>query len=155
MPNAQILARAKIITVLEMVKIKRLRWLGHVARQADARLPKRLMHRRFPSKASRGRPPKCWTDYVREDLEAPKLLHNWARLAQDRDSWRDRIHKLMDVLLGFADLAVLAPLPYSKPDMLPASESRVELLGCRCCSALRVLCQVIDRGTKLPHIQAY
>ena len=39
-PNAQILARAKMNTVLEMVRFKRLRWLGHVARQADSRLQK-------------------------------------------------------------------------------------------------------------------
>ena len=69
-PNAQILARAKMNTVLEMVRFKRLRWLGHLARQADSSLPKRLMHSRLPSKASRGRPPKCWTHYVREDLGA-------------------------------------------------------------------------------------
>ena len=37
----------------------------------------------------------------------------------------------LDVLLGFADLAVSAPLPYARPDMLPASEGRVELVGCR------------------------
>ena len=74
--NAQILARAQMNTVHEMVRFRRLRWLGHVARQEDTRLPQRLMHSRLPSKASRGRPPKCWTDYVREDLESLKLLLN-------------------------------------------------------------------------------
>ena len=54
-----------------------------------------LMHSRLPSKASRGRPPKCWTDYVREDLESLKLLLNWARLAQDRDTWRNKIQDLL------------------------------------------------------------
>ena len=48
----------------------RLRWLGHLARQEDTRLPKRILHSPLPSNARRGRPPKCWTDYVREDLEA-------------------------------------------------------------------------------------
>ena len=67
MPNAQTLARAKMNTVLEMVRLKRLRWLGHVARQADSSLPKRLMHSRLPSKASKGRPTRCRTDYIRED----------------------------------------------------------------------------------------
>ena len=28
-------------------------------------------------------------------LEALKLLHNWARLAQDRDSWRESIQELL------------------------------------------------------------
>ena len=56
--------------------------------QADSRLPKRLMHSRLPSKAGRNTPPKCWTNW--EELKTLKLLQNWARLAQDRDSWSDR-----------------------------------------------------------------
>ena len=91
----QILARAQMNTVHEMVRFRRLRWLGHVARQKDTRLPKRLMHSRLPSKASRGRPPKCCTDYVREDLESLKLLLNWAQLAQDRESCRNKIQDLL------------------------------------------------------------
>ena len=75
--NAQILANLE--TVHDMIRYGRLRWLGHLARQEDTRLPKRILHSRLPSKASRGRPPKCWTDYVREDLEALRLLLNWSR----------------------------------------------------------------------------
>ena len=56
---------------------------------------RRLMHSRLPSKASRGRLPKGWTDYMREDLEALKVLHNGARLAQDRDSWRHGFQELL------------------------------------------------------------
>ena len=78
MSTAQILAGAKVNTVLEMVRFKRpfkrLRWLGHVARQAHSRLPNRLMHSRLPSKGSRGRPPKCWTDYIREDFEDSEVV---------------------------------------------------------------------------------
>ena len=42
----------------------------------------------------------------------------------------------LDVLLGFADLAVSAPLPYVRPQMLPASEGILELDGCRCAPQL-------------------
>lgn len=38
----------------------------------------------------------------------------------------------LDVLLGFADLAVNAPMAYVRPQMLPASEGRLDLQGCRC-----------------------
>ena len=61
-----------------------------MARLGDTRMPKRLMHSRIPSRASKGRPPKCWTDYVREDLDVPRLLHNWSWAAQDRVSRRDK-----------------------------------------------------------------
>ena len=83
-------------TVHEMVRFRRLRWLGHVARQEDTRLPQRLMHSRLPSKASRGRPPKCWTDYVREDLESLKLLLNWAQLARIENHGETRYRISLD-----------------------------------------------------------
>ena len=54
-----------------------------------------ILHSRLPSNASRGRPPKCWTDPVREDLEALKLLLNWSRLAKDRESWRDKVQQIL------------------------------------------------------------
>ena len=93
--KAQILARAELETVHDMIWCDKLRWLGHLARQEDTRLPKRILHSRLPSKASRGRPPKCWTGYVREDLEAVRLLLNWSRLAKDRQLWRDQIQQIL------------------------------------------------------------
>eukprot|EP00798_Chlamydomonas_sp_ICE-L_P022047 gene22047-29111_t len=37
----------------------------------------------------------------------------------------------IDVLLGFADLAVNAPTAYVRPTMLPAKKSEISLIGCR------------------------
>ena len=44
----------------------------------------------------------------------------------------------LDVLAGFADLAASAPTPYVRPDMLPADEGELELVGSRhpCLEAL-------------------
>ena len=75
--NAQVLARATLKTVHDMIRFGRLRRLGHLARQEDTRLLKRILHSRLPSTASRSRPPNCWTDHVREDLEALRLLLTW------------------------------------------------------------------------------
>ena len=91
--NAQILARAKLETVHDMIWYGRLRWLGHSARQEVTGLPERRLHSRLPSKASRGRPPTCWTDYVREDLEALRLLLNSSRLAERL--WRDKTQQIL------------------------------------------------------------
>ena len=41
-----------------------------------------LHHSQIPSSAEGGRPPRCWTDHVREDSDSLGILHNWARLAQ-------------------------------------------------------------------------
>ena len=37
----------------------------------------------------------------------------------------------MDVLLGFAEVAVNAPVPYVRPQMLPPDEGELKLVGCR------------------------
>ena len=37
----------------------------------------------------------------------------------------------MDVLLGFAEVAVNAPTPYVRPIMLPADDGELKLVGCR------------------------
>ena len=37
----------------------------------------------------------------------------------------------MDVLAGFAELAMNAPLPYARPTMLPADAGEITLTGCR------------------------
>ena len=87
------LARAKLEVVHDMIQYGR--WLGHLARQEDTRLPKRILHSRLPSNASRDRPPKCWTGYVREDLEALIMLLHWPRLAKGRESWRDSFQQIL------------------------------------------------------------
>ena len=43
----------------------------------------------------------------------------------------------MDVLLGFAELAINAPTPYVRPHMLPPQAGELILTGCRC-AALRM-----------------
>lgn len=37
----------------------------------------------------------------------------------------------MDVLLGFAEVAVNAPTPYIRPVMLPPDDGELKLVGCR------------------------
>ena len=37
----------------------------------------------------------------------------------------------MDVLLGFAEVAVNAPTPYVRPQMLPPDDGQLKLVGCR------------------------
>ena len=37
----------------------------------------------------------------------------------------------VDTLAAFAELAVSAPLPYVRPDMLPPDAGDITLLGCR------------------------
>ena len=67
----------------------------HASHRPTTGLPKRILHSRSPSNASRDRPPKCRTDHVREDVEALKMLLNWSGSAKDRESWEDNIQQIL------------------------------------------------------------
>ena len=39
--------------------------------------------------------PKCWTDYVRDDLVILHMQLNWFKIAQDRVRWREKTQTLL------------------------------------------------------------
>ena len=72
---------------MEVIKINRLRWLGHVSGMADNRLPKKMFIWQGPhNKRPRGRPRITWKDEVYKD--ARRLDKDWKEVIRDRDSWR-------------------------------------------------------------------
>ena len=83
--------------VAVLMHFRRLRWLGHLWRMNDDRLPKQLLFGSLPKADSvgPGRPLKGWVDYVREDLVTLGMPYDWCRIARDREKWRSRIQKLL------------------------------------------------------------
>ena len=82
-------------TILVLIQRERLRWLGHVERMDDNRLPKQVLHAQL-AEGSRpfSRPKKRWVDCVREDLRCFDIPEQkWASLCQDRVRWRSLLHK--------------------------------------------------------------
>jgi len=69
------------------------RWLGHVARMDEVRIPKQALHWEVAgSKRRPGRPRMNWRDVVKKDLQGMGLI--WEEVeasAQDRHSWRQRV----------------------------------------------------------------
>ncbi len=77
---------------------RRLRWLGHVGRMAECRLPQRMLVGQLLGRRPRGRPRKRWQDVVREDLDtmfhAPQGRfgrYDWSTVCQDRGTWRQLV----------------------------------------------------------------
>ena len=73
----------------DMIVLRRLRWLGHLARMDDHRLPKKILFgwlsKRRPAHGTKIR----WRDQVKSDLNKFGIEERgWFRLAQDRARWR-------------------------------------------------------------------
>ena len=71
---------------------RKLRWLGHLARMPDERLPKRVLYGHMNDSGVRGKSQKQWVGYVRDLLEDLRLaglsiVCTWWRKFQDRAGW--------------------------------------------------------------------
>ena len=68
----------------------RLRWLGHVARMGDNRLPKQLLFKELLTVRPSHGPRLHWRDVVLRDIQRLGLdALNWYDVAQDRSRWHD------------------------------------------------------------------
>ena len=91
--NIEVLQRAKTTSIETMVRSNRLRWLGHVCRMPDHRIPKQLLFGELAhGTRSRGRPKKRWKDCVKEDLNIFGMWDNWYSTTGNRPAWRSQIH---------------------------------------------------------------
>ena len=93
--NEDVLRRASITALADIIATKRLRWFGHVSRMPEDRLPNYLLEwKPKHGKRSRGRPRKSLNDVFIEDAEQ-RLDRNgltidcMRRLAADRKGWRN------------------------------------------------------------------
>jgi len=76
-----------------IIKERRLRWLGHVLRMDDSRMPRQAIQWELRGyKRKLGRPRKNWMDIVRRDLKDMDITWDEAEeLATDRAEWRQRV----------------------------------------------------------------
>ena len=72
--------------IVEFCKLSRLRWEGHVIRQDDDDLSKRVLSEPG-GKRPRGRPRLRWEDGVEEEVERLGR-RNWKVAALNRERWR-------------------------------------------------------------------
>jgi hypothetical protein len=73
-------------TIIETIKLNRLRWFGHVQRMEDNRIPKNVLHMNLETRL-RGRPRNRWQDEVKEDgrLAGGK---GWKERIYNREEWK-------------------------------------------------------------------
>jgi hypothetical protein len=83
--------RAEITTVEEELVKRRLRWLGHVARMEDDRIPKAMLFSQFEEKRWVGGVRKRWKDVLKADATERTNLETekWYNTAKDRELWSE------------------------------------------------------------------
>ena len=75
--------------IVRVVKSRRMRWAGHVARMEEDRGVHRVLVGKPGGKRPLGRPRRRWDDNIKMDLqEVGGGRGDWMELAQDRDGWR-------------------------------------------------------------------
>ena len=84
--------------IVRVVKSRRMRWAGHVARVGEGRGVHRVLVRKPEGKRPLGRPRRRWEDNIKMDLqEVGGACGDWMELAQDRDSWRALVGTVMNL----------------------------------------------------------
>ena len=81
-----------------MIKFRRLRWAGHVARMEEGRSTFKILTGKPTGKRPLGRPKCRWEDNIRMDLEEIGInAGNWVDSAQDRDYWRALVNAALNL----------------------------------------------------------
>jgi len=85
--NKEIYASIKKPTVIETIRLNRLRWFGHVQRMEGNRIPKRVLYMNLETTRLRGRPRNRWQDEVRED---GRIVggEGWQEKVCNREEWK-------------------------------------------------------------------
>ena len=71
--------------IVSVIKSRRLRWAGHVARMEEGRSAFKILTGKPTGKRPLGRPRRRWEDNIRMDLEEIGInAGNWVDSAQDK-----------------------------------------------------------------------
>jgi hypothetical protein len=84
--------------IIRVIKSRRFRWAGHVARMGEGRGVYRVLVGRPEGKRKLGRPRRRWEDNIKMKLREIGIDRaNWIHLAQDRVLWRACVNKVMNL----------------------------------------------------------
>ena len=83
--------------IVRVIKSRRMRWAGHVARMCEERGVYRVLVGKPEGRRPLGRPRCRWVD-IRIDLQEVGCGYmDWIGLAQDRDRWRTLVSAVMSL----------------------------------------------------------
>ena len=87
--------------IVQVIKSRRVRWAGHVARMGERRGVYRVLAGKPEGKRPLGRPRRRWEDNIKMDLQEVGCwwggVVDWIELAQDRGRWRTLVTELTNL----------------------------------------------------------
>jgi len=84
--------------IVRVIKSRRKRWAGHVARMGEERGVYKVLVGKSEGMRPLGRPRRRWVDNIRMDLhEVGCVYMDWIGLVQDRDRWRTLVSAVMNL----------------------------------------------------------
>jgi hypothetical protein len=85
-------------SIVRIIKLRRMRWAGHVAQMGEKRNMYRLLAGKSEGKKPLGRPRRRWMDNIKMDvLEIGLNVVDWIGLAQDTYKWRALVNSVMNL----------------------------------------------------------
>jgi hypothetical protein len=96
--NEELNALCSLPNLVRVIKSRRMRWAGHVARMGEGRGAYRVLVGKPERKRPLGRPRCRWDDNIRIDLQEVGCgCVDWIGLAQDRDRWRALVSAVLNL----------------------------------------------------------
>ena len=82
--------------IVRVIKSKRMKWAGNVARMGERRGVYSVLVGKPVVKRPLGRPRRRWEDNIKIDLQEVVGGGDWMELAQDRDRWQALVNTVMN-----------------------------------------------------------
>jgi hypothetical protein len=85
-------------SIVRVIKARRIRWAGHVARTGEVRSAYNILVERPEGRRPLGRPRRRWEDNIKMDLREIGFGDvDWIHLAQYRERWRAVVNTVMNL----------------------------------------------------------
>jgi hypothetical protein len=97
--NAELITKYKAPDIVNIIKIRRFEWLGHVVRMNETRSVKKIFEGKLEGRSGRGRSRLRWINDVEDDVR--KLgVKRWRTKALEREEWASIIKEAKAKLKG-------------------------------------------------------
>jgi len=84
--------------IVRWIKLRRMRWAGHVARMGERKGVYRVLVGKPEGRRPLGRSRRRWEDNIKMDLQKAGIGGiDWIELALNRDRWRVLVHSAMNL----------------------------------------------------------